>query len=93
MPELRLKRRAQTELTELPRAAMEAIDEALLRLQANPREIGYELRGRLRGTWATAVPVPGQPGGYRILYKLRNEDQSVIVESIRPRAEAYPQRS
>jgi mRNA-degrading endonuclease RelE of RelBE toxin-antitoxin system len=59
------------------------LDAAFLRLATDPEAAGVELRGRLRGTWRL------REGGYRVLYKIRNGGSLVVVESIRPRRDAY----
>jgi mRNA-degrading endonuclease RelE of RelBE toxin-antitoxin system len=56
----------------------------LLRIQANPPEAGLPLLGRLSDQWRTRVG-----GGYRIIYRIRDEGRLVIVDAIRTRGEAY----
>ena len=63
-------------------AAQATLDDALLRLRIDAHA-GMELQGRLRGTWRL------REGGYRILYKIRENGRLVVVESIRPRPDAY----
>jgi mRNA-degrading endonuclease RelE of RelBE toxin-antitoxin system len=83
LPSLRLKRIAERQLTALAPHVRDEIDAALLRIQANPTEEGVPLLGRLSGRWRTRV------GGYRIIYRIRDEGRLVIVDAIRPRGEAY----
>jgi mRNA-degrading endonuclease RelE of RelBE toxin-antitoxin system len=83
LPRLRLKRIAEDQLSALPQHVREEIDVALLRIQANPTEEGVPLLGRLSGRWRTRV------GGYRIIYRIRDEGRLVIVDAIRTRGEAY----
>jgi mRNA-degrading endonuclease RelE of RelBE toxin-antitoxin system len=64
----------------------EEIDLALLRVQANPSEEGIALVGQLRGRWKKPV------GGYRIMYRIRENGRLVIVDAIRKRGESYPAR-
>jgi mRNA-degrading endonuclease RelE of RelBE toxin-antitoxin system len=87
LPKLRLKRPAKEQLAALPRHIQEELDAALLRLQAHPTEEGIRLGPSLQGVWRMRV------SGYRILYRLREGGNLVIVESIRPRsARTYPGR-
>jgi mRNA interferase RelE/StbE len=83
LPSLRLKRIAEQQLAALAPHVRDEIDAALLRIQANPTEAGVPLLGRLSGRWRTRV------GGYRIIYRIRDEGRLVIVDAIRPRGEAY----
>jgi mRNA-degrading endonuclease RelE of RelBE toxin-antitoxin system len=66
----------------------EAVDETLTLLEADPEEVGKELRGRLRGLWSCRV------GNYRILYTIEGTKKrsSVIVRAIRHRGVAYGRR-
>jgi mRNA-degrading endonuclease RelE of RelBE toxin-antitoxin system len=62
-----------------------AIDDFITLLEADPRAVGKELRGTLRGTWAARV------GEYRLLYKiLPPRDENVIIESVLYRPGGYP---
>lgn len=62
--------------------------ETLTLLEADPKEIGKELRGRLRGLWSCRV------GNYRILYTVEGMKARtrVIVRAIRHRGVAYGRR-
>jgi mRNA-degrading endonuclease RelE of RelBE toxin-antitoxin system len=87
LPKLRLKRPAKEQLVALPRQIQEELDFALLRLQAHPTEVGRRLGPSLPGLWRMRV------SGYRVLYRLREGGNLVIVESIRPRnPRTYPGR-
>ncbi|MGH2573996.1 MAG: type II toxin-antitoxin system RelE family toxin [Actinomycetota bacterium] len=88
MPELLLTRRAKEDLAALPRKIQEAVVETLTLLEADPKEIGKELRGRLRGLWSCRV------GNYRILYTVEGMKARtrVIVRAIRHRGVAYGRR-
>jgi mRNA-degrading endonuclease RelE of RelBE toxin-antitoxin system len=88
LPELVLTRRAREDLAALPRPIQEAVVETLTLLQADPRELGKELRGRLRGLWSCRV------GNYRILNTIRGPKARirVIVRAIRHRGIAYGRR-
>lgn len=88
MPELLLSRRAKEDLAALPRPIQEAVVETLTLLEADPQELGKELRGRLRGLWSCRV------GNYRILYTIEGTKTRarVIVRAIRHRGVAYGRR-
>ena len=86
MPELLLTARAKKDLTALPRTIREAVVETLTLLEANPEEMGKQLRGRLRGLWSCRV------GNYRALYTIGGQRGRVIVRAIRHRAIAYRAR-
>jgi mRNA-degrading endonuclease RelE of RelBE toxin-antitoxin system len=83
LPSLRLKRIAEEQLAALPAHVRDEIDLALLRIRIDPTAAGTPLLGRLSGRWRTRV------GGYRIIYRIREEGRLVIVDAIRPRGEAY----
>lgn len=83
VPRLKLKRVAEDQLAALPNHVREEISSALLRIQANPTEAGTLLLGRLSGRWRTRV------GGYRIVYRIRNNGRLVIVDAIRTRGQSY----
>jgi mRNA-degrading endonuclease RelE of RelBE toxin-antitoxin system len=87
LPKLQLKGPAKEQLAALPRHIQEELDAALLRLQAHPTEEGSRLGPSLPGLWRMRV------SGYRVLYKLREGGNLVIVESIRRRnPRTYPGR-
>jgi len=88
LPELLLTRREKEDLAALPRAIQEAVVETLAVLEANPEELGKELRGRLRGLWLCRV------GNYRVLYTIEGTRAKirVIVRAIRHRGVAYRRR-
>ncbi|MEJ7566994.1 MAG: type II toxin-antitoxin system RelE/ParE family toxin [Gaiellaceae bacterium] len=83
MPQLRLKRVAEDQLAALPEQVRDEIELALRRIEANPSEEGVELLGRWAGRWRKRV------GGYRIIYRIRDNGRLVIVDAIRTRGEAY----
>lgn len=84
MPELRLTRRARTDLEGLPATVQEAVLHTLESLAADPEGVGKPLVGRLEGLWSARV------GNYRVLYTW--EGENVIVRAIRHRAIAYRRR-
>ncbi len=88
MPELLLTHRAKQDLAALPRTIQEAVVETLTVLEADPEEIGKQLRGRLQGLWSCRV------GNYRILYTTQGTKARprVIVRAIRHRGVAYGRR-
>jgi mRNA-degrading endonuclease RelE of RelBE toxin-antitoxin system len=83
VPSLKLKRTAEDQLEALPAHVREEIERALLQIQANPTEEGVELVGRWAGRWRRRV------GGYRIIYRIRENGRLVIVDAIRTRGQAY----
>jgi mRNA-degrading endonuclease RelE of RelBE toxin-antitoxin system len=83
LPKLKLKTPAKEQLHKLDRTTLERIDLALSHLQANPQDVGEPLRGHYAGRWKMVV------GNYRIIYRLREGGNLVIVEAIRARPRAY----
>jgi mRNA-degrading endonuclease RelE of RelBE toxin-antitoxin system len=79
LPKLRLKTPAKKRLASLPADVQRELDVALLQLQANPTEAGRPLRGIYAGRWRMAV------GKSRIIYRIREGGNLVIVEAIRHR--------
>lgn len=84
MPELRLTRRARSDLEELPDAVRAAVLETLDSIAAEPAKAGKQLVGRLKGLWSARV------GNYRVLYTV--EGRTVIVRAVRHRVVAYRRR-
>jgi mRNA interferase RelE/StbE len=85
LPELRLTRRARSDLEELPDAVRAAVLETLDSIAGEPAKAGKQLVGRLKGLWSARV------GNYRVLYTV--EGRTVIVRAVRHRAVAYRRRS
>ena len=85
MPSLRLTRRADQHIEQLPARVRGAVLSALIRLRAEPTDAGKPLRGRMRGTWVAKV------GSYRILYTIDGAEPSVtvVVRAVLHRAVAY----
>jgi mRNA-degrading endonuclease RelE of RelBE toxin-antitoxin system len=79
VPDLKLKRVAEDQYDALAEHIRDEIDEALLRIQANPTEEGEECYGRWTGRWRKRV------SGYRIIYRIREDGHLVIVDAIKPR--------
>ncbi len=77
-----LARRARRELLELNWALIDAVEDALGRLEREPRT-RHVLRGRLQGLRSLRV------GTYRIIYQLADAEQTVRVLAIRHRSIAY----
>lgn len=72
------------DLAGLPRPIQEAVFDTLTMLEAQPEELGKELRGRLRGLWSCRV------GNYRSLYTIEGaHPRSRVIRAIRHRAVAY----
>jgi mRNA interferase RelE/StbE len=78
-------RRALTE--RLPEAiAAAVIDFLTTALIAEPRRVGKPLRGQLVGVWAA------RRGTYRVLYRVREDPDEVIVLRIDHRRDVYRPR-
>jgi mRNA interferase RelE/StbE len=77
-----LARRARRDLIDLDWPLIDAIEDALGRLERDPGA-GHPLRGRLRGLRSLHV------GTYRIVYQLIDAEQTVRVAAIRHRSIAY----
>jgi len=78
-------RRALTD--RLPEAVAAAvIDFITTTLVQQPHRVGKPLRGDLAGVWAA------RRGTYRVLYRLREQPQEVVVVRIEHRADAYRPR-
>lgn len=87
MATARPSNRFRERFARLPVAVQEAVDEAILYIEANPREAGRELRGHWRGTWKRDV------GQYRVLYRITGpRDQEVALHSVFKRPEGYARR-
>ena len=81
MAKVFLTRSAREALRQLDFALAEAIPDALGELERD-RDVGYGLRGRLRGLHSYRV------GAYRIIYEFRDAN-TVRVVAIRHRGHAY----
>ena len=81
MAKVFLTRTAREALRSLSFLKADAVMDALGALEGDP-DLGYPLRGRLRGLHSYRV------GVYRIIYELRDGD-TVRVVAIRHRAQAY----
>ena len=77
-----LARRARAELLGLDWPLIDAVEDALGLLEREP-EVGYQLRGRLRGLRSLRV------GTYRIIYQLVDSGRTVRVAAIRHRSVVY----
>lgn len=74
--------RALTE--QLPEAVATAVIEFLTTvLVREPRRVGKPLRGELEGIWSA------RRGTYRILYRVRQDPDEVVVLRIEHRADVY----
>ena len=83
MPRLKLKRVAEDQLAALPGHVRDEIELPLLRTQANREEEGVALLGVLEGKRRKRV------GGYRIVYRVLEHGNLVIVDAIRTRGKSY----
>ncbi len=65
----------------LPRLVQEAVDHTLTLVEAEPKTVGKQLRGRLQGLWSSRV------GSYRILYTIEGSKarRRVIGRAIKHR--------
>lgn len=81
-----MTRRAESDLKELPQDLREAVDEKILAIGAEPAAAGKKLRGRLSGRWSAAVR------DRRILYRIRDEGATVIIDAVGHRATVYRTR-
>lgn len=77
-----LARHAPRELLALDWPLIDAAEEALALLEREPN-VGYPLRGKLRGLHSLRV------GSYRIIYQLADDGKTVRVAAIRHRGVAY----
>ena len=77
-----LARRARAELLRLDGPIVDAVEDALGRLEREP-EAGHELRGRLRGLRSLRV------GSYRIVYQVIEGGRTVRVAAVSHRGVAY----
>jgi len=82
---LRVTRRADEHIEQLPEGLRDAVLNALLRVRSQPIEAGKPLRGRMRGTRVAKV------GSYRILYTIEGAEAAatVVVRAVLHRAVAY----
>jgi mRNA-degrading endonuclease RelE of RelBE toxin-antitoxin system len=83
VPKLKLKRVAEEQLDALPDHVYDEVEEKLLRIQADPRDEGDELIGKLAGRWKARV------GGYRIVYRILEGGSLVMVDAIKTRGKSY----
>jgi mRNA interferase RelE/StbE len=77
-----LAKSARAALLALNVQLQDAVLDALGALESDA-ELGYRLRGRLKGLWSLRV------GSYRIIYELRERERLVRVCAIRHRGGAY----
>jgi mRNA-degrading endonuclease RelE of RelBE toxin-antitoxin system len=77
-----LARRARQQPLDLDWPLIDAVEDALGLLERDPN-IGYALRGRLRGLHSLRV------GAYRIIYQVTDDSQTIRVAAIRHRSTAY----
>ena len=80
---LLVKRSAERDLRQLPRATFERVNAKILSLRDDPRPHGArKLVGALEG-WRIRV------GDYRVLYQIDDEGQTVTVVRVKHRREVY----
>ena len=84
MYQVKLESKAETELRKLPPEILRRIDSKLDTLANNPRPRGVKkLSGRKKEGWRIRA------GDYRILYRIDDDKELVLIYRIRHRAEAY----
>jgi mRNA interferase RelE/StbE len=80
--DLRILRRAQKELAQLPREAYSQVSDAIRALAQDPRPPGcLKLRGR--DGWRLRV------GDYRVIYEIDDRQRSVTVLHVGHRRDVY----
>ena len=80
---LLIKRSAERDLRQLPRATFERVNAKILSLRDDPHPRGArKLVGALEG-WRIRV------GDYRVLYQIDDEGQTVTVVRVKHRREVY----
>jgi mRNA interferase RelE/StbE len=80
---LLIKRSAERDLRQLPRATFERVNKRILALRDDPRPHGVrKLAGALEG-WRIRV------GDYRILYQIDDGAQTVTIVRVKHRREVY----
>jgi len=83
--EVKFHRNAAKAYQRLPKAVKQRIDEAIETLRTNPfygKDI-CKLSGKLEGLYRLRV------GGYRVIYRILEEQRLVIVEAVGTRGEVY----
>lgn len=79
---LLILRRAQKELSDLPKDIYEKVKQTILKLSKSPRPYGCKkLKGR--DGWRIRV------GNYRIIYEINDKDKSIIIFHIGHRKDIY----
>ena len=77
-------RHVQRQLMRLPRNLRTRLQNAMLRLEQNPRPPNAKpLRGNLMGVWRLRI------GGYRILYEIDDANRVVLIIDVGPRGSIY----
>jgi mRNA interferase RelE/StbE len=82
MYDIEIARRAQKELTKLPRKVQEQILPAIQALASNPRPHGVK---KLKGSEFYRIRV----GDYRVVYDVQDQRIIILVVRIRHRRDAY----
>lgn len=76
--------RAKRDLTRLPRAVLEQVDQAILSLGEDPRPPGTEpLQGKHKGLYKHRIRA------YRLLYRVDDDRRIVTIVRVRHRREVY----
>jgi len=77
---------ARRDLLRLPQKAAAAVVETFEAIAENPRRVGKPLRFEVEGRWSA------RRGPYRVIYRLDEDDRSVLVLAIGHRADVYRPR-
>ena len=77
---------AARDLERLPEKAAAAIVETFQTIAADPRTVGKPLRLELEGLWSA------RRGPYRVIYRIDEDEQVVVVVAVGHRADVYRQR-
>jgi mRNA interferase RelE/StbE len=77
---------ARRHLARLPEKAAAAVLESFEAIAGDPRRVGKPLKLELSGLWSA------RRGPYRVIYRLDEEDATVVVLAIGHRADVYRRR-
>ena len=78
--QLKITNTAKKEISRLPDPVRDEVRQAIRELKVSPRPLGSEpLLRELRGRHKLKVD------GYRIIYSIKEDDQMVVILTIRPR--------
>jgi len=85
--EIKFSRRAARAMRKLPnKVQAEVLTTHLPKIASAPRDVGFSLRGKLKGEWSYHF---GHHPEYRILYLIDDDEQLITVTTIGSREEIY----